>query len=144
MFLHQIKTFQNGCTARSCGYLIYGTESLVGKTRLPPREARILYFARVDPHLISGCEVIIDVDSAVKKLEKVQKLWLRRLLRLNSHSIVAPLFTELAIVPIRCCRILRALQYLTYLLKLPATHYARMALQSAQDLLDLGHPLGSS
>lgn len=110
--------------ARSSGYLIYGTESLVRKSRLPPREARILYFARVNPHLISGCEVIIDVVNAVKKLEKVQKLWLRRLLMLNSHSVIAPLFTELAVMPIRCRRILLTLRYLAYLLKLPATHYA--------------------
>jgi hypothetical protein len=126
--------------ARSCGYLIYGAESLVGKSRLPPREARILYFARVDPHLISGCEVIIDVDNTIKKLETVQHRWLRRLLKLNSRSPIAPLFTELAIMPIRCRRILLALRYLRYLLQLPATHYARIALESAQHLLVLQHP----
>jgi hypothetical protein len=75
--------------ARSCGYLIYGAESLVGKSCLPPNEARIIYMARVDPR----CEVVIDVDNAVKKLETVQNRWLRRLLNLNSRSPIAPLFT---------------------------------------------------
>jgi hypothetical protein len=43
-------------------------------------------------------------------------------------------------MPIRGRRILLVLRYLGYLLQLPPTHYTRIALKSAQHLLQLGHP----
>ncbi|KAJ8089550.1 hypothetical protein PM082_014806 [Marasmius tenuissimus] len=39
---------------------------------LPVKEARMLYMARIDPHLTFGCEVIIDIsDGLLQKLEQV-------------------------------------------------------------------------
>ncbi|KAJ6595586.1 hypothetical protein DFH09DRAFT_905906, partial [Mycena vulgaris] len=79
---------------------------------LPPREALILYKARVDPHLTSGCEVALDTDRASwASLEEPQMHFLRRLLGLNPRSMRAVLFTETGIMPIRYRRALLALGY---------------------------------
>lgn len=124
--------------ARKCGHAIFGIESMIGKTNLPPKEGRILYCARVDPHLISGSEVAVDVDfPALQLLCDVQHKFLRRLLRVNSNSILAPLFTELAIMPLRFRRASLALRFLLYLINLPPSHYANLALRSS-DLLMRG------
>ncbi|KAJ7181846.1 hypothetical protein C8R46DRAFT_885118, partial [Mycena filopes] len=69
---------------------------------LPAREGRRLYMACIDPHLISGADVMVDIDdTALGKLEKVQTSFLRRLLGVGRFSMHAPLFTELGLVPLR-------------------------------------------
>jgi hypothetical protein len=94
----------------------------------------------VDPHLISGADVVIDVDGgALAHLEKVQTAFLRRLLGLGPYSMRAPLFTELGLVPIRYRRLIIALRYLGYLINLPSTHYARAALEDSYQLYCDGH-----
>ncbi|KAJ7106410.1 hypothetical protein C8R43DRAFT_1080688 [Mycena crocata] len=82
---------------------------------LPPREGLQLYKARVDPHLTAGCEVVLDTDlSLVAHLEKPQKHFLRRLLGLNPRSMLAILFTETGLLPIRYRRAILALGYAVY------------------------------
>jgi hypothetical protein len=46
--------------ARGTGYSVLGTEAYIGN--LPPKEGRLLYMACIDPHLISGARVIVDVN----------------------------------------------------------------------------------
>ncbi|KAK7049004.1 hypothetical protein R3P38DRAFT_2506279, partial [Favolaschia claudopus] len=44
---------------------------------LPSKEGRMLYTSSVDPHLVSGADVVIDVQkSALHHLEKVQHAFL--------------------------------------------------------------------
>lgn len=113
--------------ARGIGHAILGVESMVGC--LPPWEGRKLYMGRVDPHLVSGCEVCLDVDPArLSLLVDVQHSFLRRLLQLNSRCMVAPLYTETSIAPLQHRRILLALHYLSYLISLPTSHLAHAAL----------------
>jgi hypothetical protein len=57
--------------------------------------------ARVDPHLVFGCEAMPDVDDAVKGMEHAQHTFLRRLLGLNPRSVLCVLFTETGIMPLR-------------------------------------------
>jgi hypothetical protein len=88
--------------------------------------------ACIDPHLISGADVIVDVnDPMLAELEKVQLSYLRRLLGLGTHAIRAPLFTELGLIPLRYRRLIIALRYLRYLVGLAHDHYAWLALQDS-------------
>lgn len=68
-------------------------------------------------------------DNSVEMLENVQLRCLRRMLGLTTRSITTPLYTELDIMPLRPRRVILTLDYLIYLLKLPPTHYASLALQ---------------
>ncbi|KAJ7495225.1 hypothetical protein FB451DRAFT_1213638, partial [Mycena latifolia] len=98
-------------TARRTGYTVLGIEAYIGD--LPPKEGRLLYMACIDPHLISGADIIIDVDDkALAHLEKVQRAFLCRLLGLGAYSMRAPLFTELGLLPLRSRRLDIALRYL--------------------------------
>ncbi|KAJ7156267.1 hypothetical protein C8R46DRAFT_910045 [Mycena filopes] len=120
-------------TARGTAYSVLGVESYVGD--LPAREGRLLYMACIDPHLISGADVMVDIDdTALGKLEKVQTSFLRRLLGVGRFSMRAPLFTELGLVPLRYRRLIVALRYLRYLITLKDTHYARIALEDSYEL----------
>ncbi|KAJ7162682.1 hypothetical protein C8R43DRAFT_1173449 [Mycena crocata] len=120
-------------TARGTGYSVLGVESYVGN--LPPKEGRLLYMSCIDPHLVSGADVMIDVDdAALAKLEKVQRSFLRRLLGVGQFSMRAPLFTELGLVPLRYRRLIIALRYLKYLVSLKSSHYARLALEDSYRL----------
>ncbi|KAJ7231523.1 hypothetical protein C8J57DRAFT_957434, partial [Mycena rebaudengoi] len=102
---------------------------------LPPKEGRILYMACVDPHLISGADVIIDVDDvALGDLENVQKAYVRRILGLGQYSMRAPLFTEMGLLPLRYRRLIIALRYVKYLVGRPVTHYARIALEDSYSM----------
>jgi hypothetical protein len=123
--------------ARKTGHSVLGIEAYVGD--LPPKEGRLLYMACIDPHLVSGADVIVDVDdNTLALLERVQTMFLRRLLGLGAHSMRAPLFTELGLLPLRYRRLILALQYLGYLVALPPTHYARAALEDSFNLYELG------
>ncbi|KAJ7186145.1 hypothetical protein C8R46DRAFT_880834 [Mycena filopes] len=124
-------------TARGTAYSVLGVEAYVGD--LPPREGRLLYMACIDPHLVSGADIIVDVDdTALAVLEKVQRSFLRRLLGLGQFSMRAPLFTELGLVPLRYRRITIALRYLRYLVSLKSTHYARIGLEDSYQLFLAG------
>jgi hypothetical protein len=125
--------------ARSVAFTAFTLESIVGV--LPPREGLILYKARVDPHLTAGCEVVLDVDlSLLSALEKPQKYFLRRLLGLNPRSVLAILYTETGILPIRYRRIVLALRYAKYLVGITDQRdLARAALKESLSLARLGH-----
>ncbi|KAL0058100.1 hypothetical protein AAF712_015241 [Marasmius tenuissimus] len=56
--------------AASASAATFAVQDRIGP--LPVKEARMLFMARVDPHLTFGCEVIIDInDGLLKKLEQV-------------------------------------------------------------------------
>lgn len=119
--------------ARSVSNTIFGLESMVGT--LAPWEGRKLYMAQVDPHLIHGCDISLDVDpKLLEPLEDIQHSFLRRLLGVNKRAMLAPLFTETGLVPLRFRRIILALGYLRYLIKLPPERYARQALNDSLSL----------
>src|SRR5271168_3404288 len=106
---------------------------------LPVWEARALYMARVDPYLTNGCDVSLDVvKSNLSLLENVQVTYLRKMLGLGSRSMVAVLFSETGIMPIRYRHILLALGYLKYLLSLPAERLAWNALMESYSLARAG------
>ncbi|KAL1742490.1 hypothetical protein HDZ31DRAFT_12034, partial [Schizophyllum fasciatum] len=105
------------------------------------RDGKIIYSSRVDPHLISGCEVALDVDrDSLKLLANCQTSYLRRALGLGAHSILAPLFTETGVMPIAYRRLQLALGFLQYLLSLPTAHYAGAALRDSIALASASKP----
>ncbi|KAJ3870388.1 hypothetical protein F5051DRAFT_302124, partial [Lentinula edodes] len=59
------------------------------------------YMGRVDPYLKNGAEVIVDIYDVRKQLESVQHYFIRRMLGLNGKSMVALLFSETGLWPIR-------------------------------------------
>jgi hypothetical protein len=119
--------------ARGIGYSVFRTEAYIGN--LPPKEGRLLYMVCIDPHLISGADVIVDVnDPMLAELEKAQLSYLRRLLGLGTRAIRVPLFTELGLIPLRYQRLIIALRYLRYLVGLAHDHYTWLALQDSYRL----------
>ncbi|KAF6747319.1 hypothetical protein DFP72DRAFT_821958 [Ephemerocybe angulata] len=119
--------------AQNAAYNVVSTEAFVGS--LPTREGIRLYYALVDPYLIFGCEVIIDVsEKNLRMLEKVQIYFLRRLLGLNPRSPIGPLFTETGVMPIRHRRIILALRFARYALQQPHSHYVNRAFRDALEL----------
>ncbi|KAI0691925.1 hypothetical protein C8T65DRAFT_711459 [Cerioporus squamosus] len=93
-----------------------------------------------DPHLVSGCEVALDIrPAALAGLQGVQQTFLRRLLGLESCSQLTPLFTETGIWPLgfRCAWL--AVKYLAYLLRERPPHPYR-ALREAYTFAGQGHP----
>ncbi|KAI0363058.1 hypothetical protein BV20DRAFT_1069746 [Pilatotrama ljubarskyi] len=84
---------------------------------LPPSIALTLYRARVEPHLTSGCEVVLDVRPAgLASLVDVQTTYLRRALHVSPRSQLAPLFTDTGVWPLAYRRFSLALRYLRYIL----------------------------
>ncbi|KAI1792314.1 hypothetical protein LXA43DRAFT_887857 [Ganoderma leucocontextum] len=101
-------------TARAAANAALSVESHIGT--IPATTARMLYLAHVEPHLVFGCEVALDVRAnALKSLEDLQRTYLRRLLKLSAHSQVIPLFTETGIWPVRYRRMDLVLRYAKYL-----------------------------
>jgi hypothetical protein len=91
-----------------------GIEDMTG--RLTPRELKPLYMARVDCHLIHACEISPDSEDVhVKELSKVQVSFIRQMLNLHRRSMIAPLFTETGITPLRVRHLLLSLSHLIYL-----------------------------
>ncbi|KAJ7023058.1 hypothetical protein C8F04DRAFT_1193808 [Mycena alexandri] len=85
---------------------------------LPVKEGILMYTARVDCYLISGCELSLDTAGGlIEEHIDVQHTFLRRLLRLNSHSMLAILFTETGQMPLRIRRLLLALGRLRYMVE---------------------------
>jgi hypothetical protein len=88
-----------------------------------------MYMARVDPHLIFGCEVALDVNTAnTTKLEGIQTRFLRRLLGVHPRSPLAPLFAETGAAPIRYRRALLALRALHFTISTNSDRYAKPAI----------------
>jgi hypothetical protein len=124
-------------TARYCAHRILGIDDSTG--RLTPKQYNTIYMARVDCHLIHGCEVSPDNDDVhVKELCTVQIDFLREILNVHSHSMHVPLFTETGIMPLRIRRFLLLLVYLQYLLTPKAPRLARAALNSSIELASAG------
>ena len=98
-----------------------------------------LYTVLVDPHLIHGCEVSLDRNRAsLAKLEEVQVVFLRQLLGLNQHSMLALLFRETSIMPVRFQWITLALGFLKYLMGLTPGQYAWQAFNDSIYLAETG------
>ncbi|KAF8211814.1 hypothetical protein K438DRAFT_1569073, partial [Mycena galopus ATCC 62051] len=124
--------------ARVVAQTMLGLESTVGV--IPVWEARKMYSALVDPHLTHGCEISLDVDlSLLSLLESVQVSFLRRVLGLNKRSVIAPLYTETGLMPLRFRRVILALNHLRYLTTLKNTgRYVRLAEEDSVNLSDEG------
>ncbi|KAJ3855988.1 hypothetical protein EV368DRAFT_8559, partial [Lentinula lateritia] len=106
-----------------------------------PSITKQLYTALVDCHLTNGCEIIPDTDPGlIQILEDVQLRFLRRMLNLSNNSVITPLFTESGIMPIRTRRASLALRYLKYLIALPPSHYAFLALWENNNLRRTSSP----
>ncbi|EIM90461.1 uncharacterized protein STEHIDRAFT_33397, partial [Stereum hirsutum FP-91666 SS1] len=128
---------EKGLSAQRVANVCFAAESMVGS--IPPREARILYLARVDPFLISACDVIIDIClNNLWNLEKVQIRYIRRLLHLRRRSMYHVLYSETGLMPLRYRRLILALRFLRYLVLLPQRHYARCAFDDSLDLARTG------
>ncbi|KAF7342021.1 RNA-directed DNA polymerase from mobile element jockey [Mycena venus] len=125
--------------ARAVANTTFAAKSMIGC--LPPPEGIRLYMARINPHLTFGCKVCLDVvPSHLAKLTDVQHEFIRRLLGVNSRSILTVLFTETGIIPLSYRRVALALGYLIYLLTLPAHHLANAAYLDSLRLAQHGHP----
>ncbi len=124
--------------ARNVANTVLSLESYIDC--IPPRVARLLYMAQVDPHLVYGCEVDVDVnDTTYALLEEVQVTFLRRVLMLSPFSPLVVLYPLMNIWPIRYRRTLLLLRYLRYLVvDRPPLPYA--ALSEAHALVRARHP----
>ncbi|KAJ7021684.1 hypothetical protein C8F04DRAFT_972436 [Mycena alexandri] len=125
--------------ARSMANAIFALKHRIGT--LPVREGIQMYTARVDCYLISGCE--LSLDTAGGLLEEhidVQHTFLRRLLGLNSHSMLAILFTETGQMPLRIRRLLLALGRLRYMVEVGPGRVVHDAFLDSIALLREGKP----
>ncbi|KAJ7647985.1 hypothetical protein FB45DRAFT_975413 [Roridomyces roridus] len=123
--------------AQGVAHASFTVDSMIGT--LPPKEGVQLYMARVDPHLISGCEVSPDVTPRLTaKLEKPQKRYLRRLLGLTPRCMRAILFSETGLLPIRYRRVILALHHAKYWASLPEDYDAKLAYTSSLELSESG------
>ncbi|KAM5531362.1 hypothetical protein V8D89_014955 [Ganoderma adspersum] len=128
--------------AQSAEKLVHASFLLSAYTgKLPPQVALMLYHARVELHLMFGCEVALDVHApSYEHLEKVKVSFLRHSLGLGNHSQLVPLFSETGIKPIRYHRLELALYYAQYPLTPGAPVYPAAALHEAWSLAAAGHP----
>ncbi|KAJ7206242.1 hypothetical protein GGX14DRAFT_367259 [Mycena pura] len=125
--------------ARNASNAVFAMKHRVGS--LPVKEGLQLYMARVDCYLISAAEISIDVDAhLIEEHLDAQHLFLRRLLGINSRSMLAVLFTETGVMPIRIRRLLLALSRLQYMVHLGDERRVRWALLDSVDLFRAGHP----
>ncbi|TFY51663.1 hypothetical protein EVG20_g10895, partial [Dentipellis fragilis] len=104
--------------ARDCANVAFTVDSMTGL--VPPWEGTRLYMARVDPHLIHGCDVILDIDAgSLTDLELLQCKYIRRLLGVSTRCSRVFLFTETGLVPLNYRRVLLSLGFLAYALAQP-------------------------
>ena len=133
---HYVEKSSKACRVACASFAL---DDFIGT--LAPTEGKCLYMARVDPILTFASEIVLDVDDAsVAKLTDVQHLYIRRLLQVGQRSVVAALFTETGLMPLRFRRVILAIAYLVYLMRLPVDHYAYGALQESKSLLRNGFP----
>ncbi|KAJ7078793.1 hypothetical protein C8R44DRAFT_654372, partial [Mycena epipterygia] len=93
----------------------------------------------VDCYLISGCELALDTDnSLIQEHMEAQHMFLRRLLGLNPHSMLAVLFTETGQMPVRIRRLLLALGRLQYMVEVGPARVVHSALLDSMALLREG------
>ncbi|KAJ7150825.1 hypothetical protein C8R43DRAFT_1191268 [Mycena crocata] len=123
--------------ARNASNAAFAMKHRIGS--LPVKDGLVLYMARVDCYLTSGADICLDIDGAlVQEHLEAQHLFLRRLLGINSHSMIAVLFTETGIMPIRIRRLLMALGRLRYMAELGDERRVRWALLDSVDLFSEG------
>lgn len=81
---------------------------------VPGQEGTAICHARVDPHLMVGCEIFLgDVDMRLlEPLQKVQHAFLQRLVGLNPKAARAFCFPETGVLPPAHGRIILAVRYL--------------------------------
>ncbi|KAJ7500553.1 hypothetical protein B0H11DRAFT_1714372, partial [Mycena galericulata] len=105
-----------------------------------PKQFKDLKMARVDCHLIDGCEVSPDcAEDHVRELCGTQVDFLRQILNVLPHnSTVRVLFTETGIKPLRIRHFLLLLAYLQYFLSLKLSRLARASLNSSTELATAG------
>ncbi|KAJ7123211.1 hypothetical protein C8R46DRAFT_1253308 [Mycena filopes] len=102
-----------------------------------------LYMAWVDCYLISGCELSLDTAGGLLDDHvDVQHTFLRRLLSLNSHSMLAILFTETGQTPLRVRRLLLALGRLRYMVMVDAGRSFTMLCSIPSPCCAKGSPAG--
>ncbi|PBK64068.1 hypothetical protein ARMSODRAFT_962559 [Armillaria solidipes] len=101
--------------ARKSVNALFGAENFVGN--VPPKDGIAIYMATVDLHPMSACDISIDIDATLlTQLERIQKLFIRRLLGVANRSPVALLFSETGMWPVKYRRIILALRYWQYAL----------------------------
>lgn len=123
--------------AHSVTHAVLHVESMIGT--LPPWEGRILYIGWIDPHLVHGCECLLDTTPfLLMEQEKVQCSIIRQLLSVNSRSMIALLFTETGLQPLQVHRLILTLHYLQYPFKYPSHTHAYHALQDSTSLVQSG------
>ncbi|KAJ7658090.1 hypothetical protein B0H17DRAFT_955354 [Mycena rosella] len=106
---------------------------------LPIKEGLMLYMVRIDCYLISGGDIAIDVDAGlVSELMEAQHLFLHRLLGIHSRSMLAVLFTETGLMPIRTRCLLLTLGRLRYMTSLGDESTVRAALLDSVNLFATG------
>ncbi|PBK70886.1 hypothetical protein ARMSODRAFT_955610 [Armillaria solidipes] len=112
---------------------LFGAENFMGT--IPPKDGIAIYMATVDPHLMSACDISINIDATLlTQLERIQKLFIRRLLGVTNHSPVALLFSETGMWPVKYRRIILALRYWQYALSLPDDHFLSIAMAESLTL----------
>ncbi|KAF7331487.1 Reverse transcriptase domain-containing protein [Mycena kentingensis (nom. inval.)] len=124
--------------ARNAANTIFSVRHRTGQ--IPVDVGINLYNARVDCYLIRAADIAIDVDGLVHMLEEVQRDFLRRLLGVGSRSLLAPLFTETGVMPIRYRRLILALKRVRYLTKLDFDRIPHRAFRDSIDLWQEGKP----
>ncbi|KAJ7589931.1 hypothetical protein C8J56DRAFT_783492 [Mycena floridula] len=94
-----------------------------------PKELKRLYMARVNSHLIAGCDVSPDATAELlSKLEDVQVSYIRYVTGL---PVVAPLYMETGLTPLRIQWLTLSLGFTQYLTDLKRGHYARAAFRDS-------------
>ena len=125
--------------ARNIAQGCFAAQAFVGP--IPVWDGRMLYQARVDPHLTYGCEVCLDIDPALLlPLERVQHDFFRRLLGLQARSLTVVLHSETGCEPLPHRRLCLALSYLRYLSARPVHSLVYRALRAAFLLCQDGSP----
>ena len=133
---HYDEKASKACRVASASFAL---DDFVGS--LAPADGKLLYMARVDPILTFASEIVLDVvETSAAKLADIQHRFLRRLLQVGQRSVLASLFSETGLLPLRYRRVILAVAYLVYLLRLPDNHYAHIALQESKSLLRDGFP----
>jgi hypothetical protein len=116
--------------SRSIAHQILQIESMIGA--LPPKEAKVIYMGRLDPHLIYGCEVALDIDlPLLDLLAAVQISFWRRILGVNGHSVIVALFSETSVFPLQFRRLLVVITFLEYGLHQPTDTYVYNAMMDS-------------
>ncbi|VDC03681.1 unnamed protein product [Peniophora sp. CBMAI 1063] len=114
--------------ARGASLAILAGHSAFGD--LPPETLQLLYLGRIDPHLCSSADIMVDVDKNLEKIMRVQHEFLSRPMDIfNNWSPHTSLFTELNVWPIRYRRLTLALRYLRYLLHQDGSRLVRAAFE---------------